>query len=168
MTLQELFESISQNPTPICAFFALIPLTAGIAAILGNGEGTISPWKYLYATLVYLTCIPGFFALTLTAYFFLFERRSILLTDVYIQILPILSMALTLFLIAKNVSLDDVPGFGKISGLGAMIVGTIAFMWFLDKTHLIAFVSMSFYQLLAVFIVFFLFIRWGWRKITNI
>ena len=164
MTLQQLFDHLGQNPYIVWFYFLALPLTAAIAGFTGAGEGGESPWKYLYATLIYLACVPGIFAVALDVYFFLFERRSILQSDVFTQILPVVSMFATLFIIRRNVDFDLIPGFDKLSGLVTMIFGVIAFMWLLDKIHLIAFVSMSFYQLIAIFILFLLLLRWGWAK----
>jgi hypothetical protein len=58
MTLKELFTCISQNPDFILFYFLIIPLTALLTGILGKGEGHLSPWKYLYAFLIYLVSIP--------------------------------------------------------------------------------------------------------------
>ena len=165
MTLQQLIEQIAQNPYPVWAYFGLIPTTAALSAITAQGEGAIPPWKYLYATLIYLSCVPGIFAIAFDISLFLFERHSILQTDIYTQVLPIASMFLTLFIIRRNVNLDDIPGFDKLSGLVTMIAGTISFLWFLDKLHIIAFISMNIYQLIAIFALFLLLIRWGWSKL---
>ena len=70
MTLQEFFRLLGENPSYVLMYFGLIPITALLAGILGKGEGEISPWKYLYSTLIYLVCVPGIFALTLNIYLF--------------------------------------------------------------------------------------------------
>ena len=100
MTLLDFFKLLGENPSYMLGYFGLIPLTALLAGLLGSGEGHISPWKYLYSALVYLVCIPGIFAFTLNIYLFLFERsqRSILGSDIFSQILPVISMILTLFI----------------------------------------------------------------------
>ncbi|NNE28132.1 MAG: hypothetical protein HKN16_00745, partial [Saprospiraceae bacterium] len=99
MTLQDFFNHLSENPFYLLAYFLLIPLTAFLAGWLGKGEGEMKPWCYLYAVLIYLICIPGVFAITLNVYLFLFERQPIFRTDVYTQILPVLSMIATLLII---------------------------------------------------------------------
>ena len=42
---------------------------------MGSGETAdeIWKWRYVYAGLVYLACIPGVFAITLNVYLFLFS-----------------------------------------------------------------------------------------------
>jgi len=167
MTLGEFIQYLSENPFYIISFFVFIPLTAALAGWIGKGEGHLSPWKYLYSTLVYLVCVPGIFAVTLNVYLFLFERRSVMDTDIYTQVLPILSMIITLILIRNTVSLDKVPGFGKLSGLMIMIFVTISLMWFIDRTRIYVFAVMKFQSLLIIFAVLLLIFRYGLTKLIR-
>ena len=164
MTLQEFFRLLGENPSYILIFFTLIPLTALLANFMGKGEGNMPPWTYLYSTLIYMVCIPGIFAFAVTAYRFLFDRASIMETDVLSQILPFFSMVATLLIIRQNVMFDSIPGFGKLSGLVMMIVATFAFMWFLDRTHIYVFTSLPFWQVILIFVGLFLVIKWGWSR----
>ena len=164
MTLQDFFTLLGENPSYILIFFTIIPLTALLANFMGKGEGNMPPWSFLYAVLIYLVCIPGIFAFALSIYQFLFDRRSIMDTDVLSQILPALSMVATLLIIRQNVSFDAIPGFGKLSGLVMMIIATFAFMWFLDRTHIYVMTYLPFWQVILLFVVLFLIIRWGWSK----
>ena len=167
MTLQEFFRLLGENPSYILVFFLFIPLTALLTNFMGKGEGNMPPWTFLYATLIYLVCIPGIFAFTLSIYQFLFDRQSVMQTDVLSQILPVLSMVATLLIIRQNVSFDSIPGFGKLSGLVMMIVATFGFMWFLDRTHIYVFTSLPFWQVVLIFVGLFLVIRWGWSQFIS-
>ncbi|WP_064196849.1 MULTISPECIES: hypothetical protein [Emticicia] len=164
MTLRELFQQIGENPNFLLFYFLIIPSSAAIAGILGKDEDHLSPWKYLYATLIYLVSIPGIFAVALNAYFFLFQRGDVMQTDVYLQILPIIVMVLTIFLIRRNVDLSLVPGFDKISGLWFMLFTTMLLMWLLEKIHIVVFSYLPFQYLLVVFAVLFALIYLGWRR----
>lgn len=167
MTLKDFFQLLADNPIIIIAYFLFIPLTAFIAGILGKGEGHISPWRYLYSTLVYLVCVPGIFAITLSVYLFLFERISIFETDVFTQILPVVSMLFTLLLIRANVNLDRVPGFGKMSGLLMMIVVALTFMWIIDKTRILVFSYLPFQYVFLIFIGLMIMMRLGFSKMMK-
>ncbi len=167
MTLQEFFNFIVANPFWIVSYFLLIPFTALLAGILGKGEGEIEPWKYLYSTLIYMVCVPGIFAIFLSLYVFIFERRSIFQTEIFTQVLPVVSMFATLLLIRRNVSLDLVPGFGKITGLFMMITAAFAFFWVLDKTHLIVISYLPLWQGLLIFVALLLLMRWGWGRLAK-
>lgn len=167
MTLKEFFELIGDNPFYVIAFFALIPITALIAGFMGKNEGHISPWKYLYSSLIYMVCIPGIFAITLNVYKFLFERGSIMDLNIYTQILPIISMIITILLVRGNVALDRVPGFGKLSGMVTMITVLFAIMWFLEKTRIIIFSYMKIEYFLLLLIVLLVVFRLGWSKMMR-
>lgn len=166
MTLQDFFTLLSENPFWILAYFLMIPFTALLAGILGKGEGHIDPWPYLYSALIYMVCIPGIFAVTLSVYLFVFERRSIFQTDMYTQVIPIFSMVVTMFLIRKNVDLNRVPGFDKITGLVMMIFALFSIFWVLDKTRIWVVSYLPFWQGILIFIGLLLLFRWGWGRLS--
>lgn len=167
MTLGDFFQALSENPAIVCFLFVSMPLTAFLASIFGKNEGAASPWKELYSFLVYLTCIPGIFAITLNVYLFLFERQLINDINLYTQVLPIISMVLTLWLIRKNVRLDQVPGFEKLGGLIMILFALIVFLWILEKTHIFAITIIPFSYFVILFIVLLVGIRFGWKRIVK-
>lgn len=167
MTLGEFFEWTGEHPFLLLSFFIGIPLISLLAGAFSKGEGHLSPWKYLYATLIYLTAIPGIFAVTLSIYLFLFERRSIMDTNLYTQVLPIFSMIATLLIIKKQVDLDLVPGFDKISGLILIIASLMVLMWIIDKTHIYAITFLPFYVVILILLASFFVIRLGMRRIAH-
>lgn len=165
MTLNELFTAIGDNPTYVVFYFSIIPFTALLSGWFGRDEGHLTPWKELYAALIYLVSIPGIFAVTLNIYLFLFERRSVMDTDIYNQILPIVSMLLTFAIIRKNVNLDYIPGFGKLGALVMIITSALAIMWFIDRTRIIVFSYLRFEMVLLIFAGLLIAIRFGWHRI---
>jgi hypothetical protein len=167
MTLQEFFRLIGENPSYILLYFGLIPFTALLSGFLGSGEGHLSPWKFLYSALIYMVCIPGIFALTLNIYLFLFERKSVMDSDVFNQILPVFSMVATLLIIRKNVAFSSIPGFDNLSGLVTMITATFAFMWLIDRTHIYVFTTIPFWQVIVIFFGLFLAVRFGWSRLIK-
>jgi hypothetical protein len=165
MTLREFFDFLGDNPLIILAYFFFIPFTAWVAGLLGRGEGHLSPWKYLYAALIYAVCIPGIFALTLSVYLFMFERGSVMNVDVLLQALPILSMVLTLAIIRRAVDFDLVPGFGKISSLMMLIATVFILMYLADRTHLIAFVNVPVHYLALIVLGLVLLFRLAFKRL---
>src|SRR5688500_12560505 len=159
MTLGEFFEWTGDHPTLLISYFIGIPLIALLAGMFSKGEGHLSPWKYFYSILIYLTSVPGIFAVTLNIYLFLFERRSIMDTNLYTQVLPVLSMIATILIIKNQVSLDLVPGFDKISGLIIVIASIMALMWIIDKTHIYSITFMPFYVVILILVAGFFVIR---------
>lgn len=167
MTLKEFFDLLAGSPGYLLAFFLLIPFTAVLSCWLGKGEGHETPWRYLYSALIYLSAIPGVFSVTLSIYLFLFEKQSIFQTDIYTQILPVLSMVITLFVISRNADLKTIPGFEKISGLVAMLTGVMAVMWLLEKTRIFAVTIIPFQWFIVLFLIILIVVRLGWSKVFS-
>jgi len=165
MTIQQFLNHISSDPFYWMLYLALLPFTALLFLLLAKNEGTKSPWKYAYSVLIYLSCIPGIFAFVFLAYRFIFENQQILNIDIYTQLLPIFSMALTIFLVRRNVDLTGIPGFGKLSGLLMMIFATFGIMWFINKTRLLAITFIPIQYILIIFVVLFILIKVGFDKI---
>ena len=164
MTLQELFDFLAVHPAYIVFYFAIIPFAAFLAGVLSRGEGHLSPWNILYAILIYAVCIPGIFAVTLNVYLFLFEKRSIMDMDVFMQILPVISMIITLVIIRRYVDFDDVPGFDTLTSLITIIAAVLGIMWFIDRTRIWMLSYVRFEIVVLVFIALLLVIRFSWAR----
>jgi hypothetical protein len=164
MTLGQFFEVIGDNPTIVVFYFVAMPTTALLAGLLGKNEGHLVPWNYLYSFLIYAVSIPGIFAVSLAIYRFLFERGSIMDTNIYTQILPILTMFITYSLIRRNVAFKDIPGFDRISQLIFMLSVLIIFMWVLEKTHLLVITFLPFWQFMLFFVGILVLLRFAWMR----
>ena len=167
MTIRDLFIVLGDHSILVLAFFLLVPLTAWLAGIMGKNEGHETPWKQLYAVLVYLACVPGIAAITLNLYQFLFSRSNVLDMDLFVQVVPIVSMIATLLLIRQSVDFRYIPGFRKLSGLCLMIFVTFALMWGLDRTRIFAFTYLPFQYLIFIFIGLFALLYFGWTRLTG-
>jgi len=164
MTLQELFDFLTGHPAYIIFYFAIIPFAAFLAGVLSRGEGHLRPWNILYAILIYAVCIPGIFAVTLNVYLFLFEKRSIMEMDIFTQILPVISMIITLVIIRRYVDFDDVPGFDTLTNLITIIAAVLGIMWFIDRTRIWLLSYVRFEIVVLVFIALLLVIRFSWSR----
>lgn len=167
MTLQEAFDYAGNNPSYIVFYFSIIPFAALLAGIMEREEGHLPPWNFLYSSLVFMVAIPGILAVGLSVYKWLFERSSIMQTSMILQILPIVSMLVTFFIIKRNVRMDSLPGFHRLGGLVMMISAAMAIMWFIDRVRIIIFSYMPIQYLLIILLVFLVVIRLGWRRISS-
>ncbi len=165
MTLQELFDYFADHPKLILEYFILIPVLALVAGALDKDEGHYFPWNYIYAVLIYLVAIPGIFAITLNVYIFLFEKRNIMATDLSTQVLPVVSMIFTLWIIRKNVILDYIPGFDRLSGLMMLIAAALALMWLVDRFRVIAFTQIRFQYVILFLLALIFVMRYGMRSL---
>lgn len=166
MTLREFFDYLGAHPLTVVGFFLLIPLIALMAGWMGRGEGHLSPWRYLYSLLVYAVCIPGIFSITLSVYLFLFERGgSIMNANLLTQVVPALSMILTLGIIRRNTAFESIPGFGKLSSLMMTIGAVFVLMYLLDRTQLIAFVRVPVQYLVLIVVGLLIALRFGFKQL---
>ena len=109
MTVQEFFNYVHDHPQLALYFYLGVPVLALIISWVSEPRGYQEPWNYLYSVLVYAACIPGIFAVTLNIYFFFWERRSVMDSEILIQWMPIISMIATLIIIRRYVSFDAIP-----------------------------------------------------------
>jgi len=168
MTLREFFDFLGEHPLVIVGYFLLVPVLALFAGWAGRGAGNSSPWKYLYALIVYAVCIPGIFSVALSVYLFLFERGgSILNTNLLTQVVPVISMLLTLGLVRQNADFEQLPGFGKLSSLMMTIGAVFMLMYLLDRTHIIAFVRVPVHYLILIVVGMLLVLRYGFRQMIS-
>jgi hypothetical protein len=168
MTLSQFFDYLNDSPAVVLAYFIGIPFTALLAGIFGKGEGHLSPWKYLYAALIYLVCVPGIFVAALAVYLFLFERGgSIYNLDLLTQALPVVSMIVTLGIIRRNAPFGDIPGFDKLSSLLLMIAAVFVLMYLLERLHLIVWVNVPVLYLLLIVAGLLLAFRFGLKKLIS-
>lgn len=167
MTVGEFGTVLTENPLLVTAYFSILPVTAIFAWLLGNNRGHLSPWKYFYTVLIYLSCLPGILAFAFAVYLVVVERQSILQLNLYLTLIPVMSMFLTLIIIRRNVDLDLVPGFDKITGFILMIFALIAFLWFLSRIRLVIFSYMPLQYFALIFIGLLLLLIYGWRKISG-
>jgi drug/metabolite transporter (DMT)-like permease len=167
MTVQELFDFVGNNPMYILYYFIAIPILAGIVGLIGDDKCKFSPWREFFMIIIYAVMIPGIFAFFFNLYLFLFENHSILNFDILIQILPIVSMIVTLLVIKRYVRFDEIPGFDKISGLVLVISAIIMILWIADKFRIVAFTYMPFHYFIIIFLGLLIAINWGIKKLLK-
>lgn len=167
MTLQQFFEWIQTNPFYVVYYFLALFLSTLALTKLVPDEGHLSPWNRLYSYIIYAVSIPGIFAITLSVYFFLFEKRSIMETELLLQGLPIVMMILILYLINRSVDLDFIPGFEKLNSLMWIIGIVLSLMWVIDRTHIYAITFIPFHYVLILLIGGILVMRIAFKKIIR-
>jgi hypothetical protein len=165
MTLGDFFRFLGEHPIYITVYFLALPVLAFVINWIASGEGHQAPWKYLYSILVFAACVPGVFSVGLSVYHFLFERGSIMNTNVLTQILPVLSMAITIATVRRNVPLEYVPGSERISSLIMLIGSVLVLMYIIDHTRLFVFVNLPVGTFLLILVGLLLAARYASRKI---
>lgn len=166
MTLRDIFEAISGHPAILFLLQMAVPTGAFLVNLWsGTTAEEIWKWRYVYAILVYLACIPGIFAVILNVYLFLFERQSVWDINLGAQVLPILTMAGTLMLIRQKIPFIYIPGFGKLSSFLTLMAAVMGVLWIIDRTHLYAVTYVPFTYIFIGFVALLLIIRFAWSRI---
>ncbi len=166
MTLRDIFDAVSGQPALLFLLLMAVPTGAFLLNLWsGDTADDIWKWRYVYAGLVYLACIPGIFAVTLNIYLFLFERQSIWDMNLAVQLLPILTMVATLMLIRRKLPFNFVPGFGKLSGFLTLIAALMGVLWIIDRTRIYAITYVPFTYIVIGFVALLLIIRFAWSRI---
>lgn len=162
MTVRELIDLAGRHPLALVAAFLAPPLAAWLLGLMHpRGEGSLTPWKYFSAVLVYLACVPGMFACVITGYMLFFSRENLLDANLLVSFLPILSMVATLSLIRKSVPFDQVPGFDRLSGLMATVGCSFAIALAIQKTNIWIFFGGSIEKLFILAAGVFALLKWG-------
>ena len=86
-------------------------------------------------------------------------------SNLYTQVLPIMIMILTLWLIKRNVPFEFIPGFNKISGLIMVMLAIIAVMWLLDRTRIFAVTFLPFQYVILLLVGLLVMARLGLKKL---
>ncbi len=162
MTIQELLLQAGRYPWTLLGVFVSVPLATRVVGRLhGRGQGGTTPWRYLYATLIYISCAPGLFATVVTTYTLFFTSVNLLEVNALVYLLPVASMVVTLVLLGQNVDFAAVPGFHRLSGLMTLIGVSFAVALAISKTRLWLFFGGSIFLLFAIAAVAFGFMKWG-------
>ena len=166
MTLRELFAAVDAARVPLLiGLGAVVVLTALIGLLHGRGNGGRAPWRHMYAFLVYAVCVPGIFAAVAVVYALLFSNENLLDLNAAAYVAPIASMVLTLGLMRRNVSFDEVPGFQRLTGLMTMIAVTFAIALVLRSLRVWLFFSASLVWFFVLAAALFVLLKWGGRAL---
>lgn len=165
MTLQQLFDSIGQNPTFMLFFFIGLPIVAFVMTWITGEDAYKSPWNFVYSGIIYAAAIPGIFATMLVAYTLFFENTSLLNVNWVVYFLPIISMIITLLILSRTLHLDRIPGFDKISGLIFMIIAASMVIFLLSRMQIWTIFVGSIWHLFGLFIVLLVIFRIGFKRL---
>lgn len=115
---------------------------------------------------VHLVVLPGVPMALVVAYLLFFARQNLLAGyDAVVFFGPLVSMALTLVASSRLVPFAEVPGFERLSGLMLLSGVAFALTYFLYRMVFRVWFVASFGVLVALFVVAFLLVRLGSRRL---
>lgn len=166
MTIQEWINRIGQiDPWILLAVFLAPPILAWIMSRLHrDGAAGVSPWRFFYAGLVYLVCIPGLLAAVLVAYGVFFLRQNLLQVNLFVYFLPLASMIATLVIVGRQADWDELPGVDRLYALMVILVVTFGVTLAIQKTRIFVFFGGTIRSLLLIALACFLLLKWAnWK-----
>ena len=169
LTLRQAIDLIEQHGTVLLAVLLFPPLAALLTRALHAPQvGKERPWRNIYSTLVYLTCIPGVFSATLAAYSFFFRNENLLDVNVLAYVAPVVSMVLTLSIIHRTVAFDDLPGFQRLEGLVCLMALSFITAFFLQRVQFIVlFHGGGLAGMIVIAALIFMGLKVSWHAITR-
>ncbi len=167
MTIRDVLNLAGEYPLVVSGLFGAPVVLAWILGLLHGKarDRKEAPLKYLYTLLVYGACIPGIAACLLTTYTLFFSHENILDVNLVVYFLPIVSMILTLAVIRRNVQLDAIPGFGRLSGLMLMIGISFVIALVINKLRFLLLFHSPFMTFVLLAIAAFALLRLGTAKV---
>ncbi len=166
MSIAELIGYLGSHSRQLVTFFVAIPMFSfAYGQMVAREKALLSPHKYVYATLVYLTCVPGIFAAVITAYALFFLNENLLTVNYIVYFLPIISMIITIAIIRKHADLDKIPGFDRLKGLMALLALTFIISLLLIRLRVWILFGGSMASLLIIIALVFLILRWSARML---
>ena len=121
MSVNELLERLDDHTGSAICLFAALPLLAFFFTLLYKRAAKNALIESVFSAIIYLSAIPGVFACILIFYLLFFTGTNLLNVDMVYSFLPIISMGLVFGIIGKNARFDDLPGFGRLTGLMLLI-----------------------------------------------
>jgi hypothetical protein len=168
MTINDLLGAAAAFQWPIGIYFALIPLLTRLIGLAHGGTpGDQTRWRHLYSALIYLVSFPGVMACVLTGYGLLFVRQDLRNVPLLLYFIPILSMFITWWFAHRQVDLDALPGFDRLSGFMWMVFTCFFGAFLLNRLFFGVLFFGSLWGLLGVALLLFLIFRAGARKLID-
>jgi len=162
MTLEQIYKIAENYDIAVLFFVFSIPIIAIILTLIsGRDKEKKSPWNYCFSVIIYLVTIPGMLQIIITGYLLFVMKTNLMTLNINLYLLPILSMVITLLIIAKNVDLRSIPGFDRLSGLLTMIGISLLCVFIISKTRIWLVFGGSIYLFFGLAIFFFALFKWG-------
>ncbi len=167
MTIEQFLTWAGSQVPLLLAVFVGLPLVAlGLNKLAGR-DAEKGGWRYGYSVLSYLSCLPGMFATALTLYSLFLLRTNLLRVNVLVYFLPIISMAATLVIIHRAVKFEAIPGFGRLSGLMALLGISFLTVFLMDRFHVLAIFGGHIGWLAVAALALYAILRLGLKKIQG-
>ncbi|MGZ8217496.1 hypothetical protein [Methylomagnum sp.] len=164
MTLQELLAGLDAHPLPVLTYFTALPGLVWLGGRL-HGQGAPvydSPVRWLYSVVLYGVCLPGIIAAV--AFADTLAHGRLMQAGVLSQLLPLISMLVTLGLIRHQANPEHIPGFRRMTGFMLLLVFTSLGIFLLMRTRVWIFFGGGIGTLFIAMGVLFLLLKWAFDR----
>lgn len=163
MTLQDLLRLIDGHPVPVTLYFVALPLLAWLAGRLHpQGSLSDSPIRWLYSAVLIGVGVPGLIAAV--AFLDQLFTGRLLQAGVFSEILPIVSLILTLSLVVHSADPSHIPGFRRMRAFLLLLAVTAVGGYLLMQTRIWIFLGGGLWHLLIAMGVLFLVAKWAFDR----
>ena len=116
--------------------------------------------RYWLALAIYLAVIPGICMVVIVLYMMFFVKANLLTqVNVVVHLLPVVSMAATLWVASRLIPFAAIPGFDRLQGLMVLVGLSFIGVLFVHKT----FVRIHFFARFEYLLVLFALFLVAWR-----
>lgn len=164
MTIQKIIEACESKEEYIWIYYSIL-FTINIISLIFQNKSNFNFFKYIFSTIIYLFTIPGILALITVLYLLMFQQQNILALNITTYYIPIIFMAINLYIINKRVPLSIIPGFKNIAGLISLISITCILIFILQRTYFGVLFLGSTTQLFVVFFMIFILIKYSFKRV---
>ena len=165
MTVTEFMDYMVMDVVILFFYFMILPIGAFLTSMASGDDSNEAPYNYVFSAIVYLVAVSGVISACFWAYSLMTGGKSLWTLNFAVYYLPLLSTAITLFLISKKTNISRLPWFGELYELLAMIVGVFGFILLIMHLQVIKFGH--WWQVLLVFVVLFGIVKLSWERLTR-
>ena len=169
LTIDDLIRAAGQHAWLLMGLFVVPPLLTALIGLVHRTpeRGAHTPYRHLYCGLIYSVAFPGMMAAALTGYGMFFLRADLRSVPILLYFVPIASMVGTWALMRRQVDLDSVPGFQRLSALmlGMALCFVVAFV--VNRLFFGVLFLGSLWGLLIVAVVIFVVFRTTFRRVVG-
>lgn len=140
MTIEDLLTYLTIDKTGLFLFFILLPIITILITAISAGRSLEKPYSYAYSVLLFAVSIPGVLSVTLWVYSMFFERKSIWQLPFFVYYLPIIIMAICIYILKKKrISIRRLPWTGELYEFLVLLIITFASILIMMKLNIINF-----------------------------
>ncbi|MDJ0657515.1 MAG: hypothetical protein QNJ40_25365 [Xanthomonadales bacterium] len=167
LTFSDLLGQLAAYRWPIAGVLIATPLLIWVAGLtLGRSNPRL--FARIMSVPVYLVVLPGVLMLLVMGYMMFFTRQNLMTDlDLVLGVLPVATMAVSLWLIRREVRFQDIPGFDELGGMVVLALLAFVALLLILKLRVLVGVFGGMPAVIGVFLLFYAGFHWALKKIRG-